>query len=202
MIISIHITNITLTNSKVHPRRRPQNALEPIHLDKPTYQRCLLNSGRPKSKLHFYKKMKLFSKTTLKWNEKSKIKSHLLLEHQRQPSVTLLPLQQGFPHWTPFPESPAETSLPAPGCHPPLPSPPAEVDVSVSERSTPQLFPRREETPARPGPTRTAAAWRARRWSSVMSSCWREMRANRWLRLGPRRSKGEEGYPERRIHRV
>lgn len=120
-------------------------------------------------------KQEMFSTSMFSYNTKpqpitrNKIKSHLLLEHMKRPSVPRPP-QQGFPHWTPFLKSPGETSSPTPGGRSPLPSPLAEFDASVPELSTPLRSPQWEEMPARPGPTRTAGVWRARSWSSVRSS--------------------------------
>lgn len=124
---------------------------------------------------------------------------YLHLEHVKHLAVSS-PSQQEFPGWTPFLKRPGRLSPPTPVSVPPSSPPLAEVDASVPEPSTPPRLPQREETPARPGPTRTADAWRARRRSSAMSSYWRVMRENRWLRWGPRGSKAEEVFPEGRIH--
>lgn len=124
---------------------------------------------------------------------------YLHLEHVKHLSVSSPP-QQEFPHLTLFLKSFEELSSSAPGSLPPSLSPLLVVDARVPELSTPLQFPQWEETPARPGPTRTADAWRARRRSSVMSSYWRVMRVNRWLHWALRGNKGEEGFPERQIH--
>lgn len=132
-------------------------------------------------------------------HSKTEEKSHLRLrELHKQPSGPPLPPLQSFLRWTPLPETRAGMNPPNSGSHQPPPSPLGEVGASVPELSTPLPFHhrRRGETLARPGPTRTAVAWRAMTKSSVKSSYWRGRTANRWCHWGLRRSTVEEGCPE------